>query len=318
MSSQHPLTIGESVRSRKPRVVVTGGSGKLGRATVSHLANAGWEVINFDRVRPKGASEDGKTGLGGAYRLVEVDLTNMGQVLEALMEIDMAYKRVDAVVHLAAMPSPGQSASSHQFNTNVSATYNVLEACRKLGISNIVMASSETLIGIPLDIPPASLPITEETPLQPESAYSLSKLVGETLADQYVRWSAQSHRNTGGEIKIVSFRFSNVMLQDEYATFESWQDDPKKRYWNCWGYIDARDGAKAIELALDNKHLKGHHKYIIANNNTVMRTPSAELVKSVFPNVPYTPLSDDPNVTVLSNIKAKKELGWEPQYDWKP
>jgi nucleoside-diphosphate-sugar epimerase len=316
MSSQHPLTIGESPRERRRRVVVTGGSGKLGRSTVTHLSQNGWEVINFDRVRPKGASEDGKSGICGALRVVEVDLTNMGQVLEAMMEIDMAYKGVDAVVHLAAMPSPGQSASSHQFNTNVSSTYNVLEACRKLNISNIVMASSETLIGIPLDIPPTSLPITEDTPLQPESAYSLSKLVGETLADQFVRWSAQSHRNTGGEIKIISFRFSNVMLEEEYATFASWQDDPKKRYWNCWGYIDARDGAKAIELALQ-KDIKGHHKYIIANNNTVMKTPSAELVKQVFPNVPYKPLSDNPNVTVLSNEKAKKELGWEPQYDWK-
>ncbi|EST08119.1 NAD-dependent epimerase/dehydratase [Kalmanozyma brasiliensis GHG001] len=318
-NSNTALTLGESARPVKPRVVVTGGSGKLGRATVAHLSSSGYEVINFDRVRPKTASEDGKTGLQGAYRLVEVDLSDMGQVLEALMEIDMAYKKVDAVVHLAAMPSPGQSSSSKQFNTNVSSTYNVLEACRKLGITNIVMASSETLIGIPLDIKPAKLPITEESPLLPESAYSLSKLVGETLADQYVRWSRQSHRNpTGGEIKIVSMRFSNVMLEEEYATFAGWQDDARKRYWNCWGYIDARDGAEAIKLALENKTLKGHEAFIIANNNTVMKRPSKELVEEVFPGVPYTPLNDDPNVTVLSNEKAKRVLGWEPKYDYKP
>ncbi len=107
------------------------------------------------------------------------------------------------------------------------------------------------------------------------------------------------------------------MLEEEYATFENWQDDPKKRYWNCWGYIDARDGAEAIKLALE-KDLKGHHAFIIANNNTVMKKPSAELVKEVFPGVEYKPLSDDPNVTVLSNEKAKKVLGWKPKYDWKP
>lgn len=49
-----------------------------------------------------------------------------------------------------------------------------------------------------------------------------------------------------------------------------------------------------------------------------MKTPSADLVKQVFPNVPYKPLNDDPNVTVLSNEKAKKVLGWQPKYDWKP
>lgn len=319
MSSTNPapLTLGETPRATKPRVVVTGGSGKLGRSTVENLSSSGWEVINFDRVRPKTASEDGKSGLQGAYRLVEVDLTDMGQVLEALMEIDMAYKGVQAVVHLAAMPSPGQSASSKQFNSNVSSTYNVLEACRKVGIKNIVMASSETLIGIPLDIHPEKLPITEESPLLPESAYSLSKLVGETLAEQYVRWSRQQHRNAGGEIKIVSMRFSNVMLEEEYATFESWQDDPKKRYWNCWGYIDARDGAEAIRLALEKKDLVGHHAFLIANNNTVMKRPSKELVEEVFPGVPYKPINEEPNVTVLSNEKAKKVLGWQPKHDWK-
>lgn len=187
---------------------------------------------SFDRRRPPGAAEDGKTGLGGAYRLVEIDLSDMGSVLEALLEIDMAYSGVDAIVHLAAMPSPGQSSSSLQFNTNVSSTYNILEAARKLKITNLVLASSETLIGIPLDpTPPARLPITEESERRPESAYSLSKLVGEVLAEEYARWSPQA--------KLISLRFSNVMLEEEYKDFETWQDDPKKRFWNCWGYIDA-------------------------------------------------------------------------------
>ncbi|CDS01532.1 related to NAD-dependent epimerase/dehydratase [Sporisorium scitamineum] len=317
-NTTHPLTLGETPRPAKPRVVVTGGSGKLGRATVAHLSSSGYEVINFDRVRPLTASEDGKTGLQGAYRLVEIDLTNMGQLLEALIEVDMAYTNIHAVIHLAAIPSPGQTSSSHQFNTNVASTYNVLEACRKLGIGNIIMASSETLIGIPLDIPPKKLPITEETELQPESAYSLSKLVGETLAEQYVRWSKQTHRNPkGGEVKIVSMRFSNVMLPEEYASFKGWQDDARKRYWNCWGYIDSRDGAEAIKLALE-RDLKGHHAFIIANNNTVMKKPTKQLVDEVFPGVEYTPINGDPNVTLLSNEKAKKVLGWQPKYGWKP
>jgi nucleoside-diphosphate-sugar epimerase len=89
------------------------------------------------------------------------------------------------------------------------------------------MASSETLIGIPFDPhPPEFLPITEENERRPESAYSLSKLVGETMAEQYVRWDPT--------LKIISLRFSNVMIEasGEYESFESWQDDPKARYWN--------------------------------------------------------------------------------------
>lgn len=225
------LGLGEAPRgAKKPRVLVTGSSGKVGRSTTALLAESGWEVIAVDTRRPPGISEDGKSGLNGAYRLVEIDLEDMGSVLEVLMTTDMAYSGIDAVVHLAAIPSPGQTSSSRQFRTNVMSTYNILEACRKIGIKNVVLASSETLIGIPMNPhPPEKLPITEENERRPESAYSLSKLVGETIADQYCRWDPQA--------KIVSLRFSNVMLEQEYKNFESWQDDPDLRCWNAWGYI---------------------------------------------------------------------------------
>jgi len=224
------FALGEAQRPHpKPRVIVTGGSGKLGRSTVEHLSRD-WEVISVDTRRPPNISEDGKTGLGGAYRLVEIDLEDMGSVLETFHSCDMGYRGVDAVVHLAAIPSPGQTSSSRQFRTNVMSTYNVLEACRKLGIKNVVLASSETLIGIPFDPHmPEFLPITEENARRPESAYSLSKLVGEVVAQEYCRWDPKA--------KIVSLRFSNVMLPQEYAKFEDWQEDPKARYWNAWGYI---------------------------------------------------------------------------------
>ena len=64
------LALGETNRGdRTRRVIVTGGSGKLGRATVKYLADEGWEVISVDTRRPPTASEDGKSGLGGAYQI---------------------------------------------------------------------------------------------------------------------------------------------------------------------------------------------------------------------------------------------------------
>lgn len=62
--------------------------------------------------------------------------------------------------------------------------------------------------------------------------------------------------------------------------------------------------------------MKGHHQYLIANNNTCMRMPNEELVKACFPNVKYTP-TKGPNDSLLSIEKAKKELGYQPKYDWK-
>lgn len=44
------------------------------------------------------------------------------------------------------------------------------------------------------------------------------------MAEQYVRWDPT--------LKLISLRFSNVMLEEEYAGFEDWQNEPKLRYWN--------------------------------------------------------------------------------------
>ena len=55
--------------------------------------------------------------------------------------------------------------------------------------------------------------------------------------------------------------------------------------WNLWGYIDARDCAQAVEQAL-HVDLVGADHLIIANADTVMETPSAELMAQVFPDVP--------------------------------
>jgi nucleoside-diphosphate-sugar epimerase len=78
------------------------------------------------------------------------------------------------------------------FKVNTVSTYNLFEAVRKLGIKNVVWASSETLLGIPFDVPPPYLPVDEEYPARPETSYSLSKLLGEELAKQYCRWDPAS------------------------------------------------------------------------------------------------------------------------------
>ena len=75
-------------------VAVTGGSGKLGRAVVAALIEEGWTVVNFDRV----PSPDSRA------RFIRTDLTDYGQVVEALSGIDEVHSGVNAVVHLAAIP----------------------------------------------------------------------------------------------------------------------------------------------------------------------------------------------------------------------
>ena len=278
------------------QVVVTGGSGKLGRACVRDLVDHGVRVTNVDLV----PSRD------DLCPLVRADLTDFGQTLEVLAGVDHQ-PAPDAVVHLAAIPAPGLVPNAGVFRVNTLSTYNVFEAARRLGIRNVVWASSETVLGLPFDTPPPYMPVDERYAPRPESSYSLSKLLGEAMAEQYCRWDPA--------LKIVGLRFSNVMEPDDYREFPGFDSDPMERRWNLWGYIDARDGAQAIRRALE-ADLTGAEVFVIANADTVMSRPSAELAAAVFPDVP---LADDvgPNETLLSIEKARRVLGYEPQHSWR-
>ena len=275
------------------RIAVTGGTGKLGRAVVAALRATGDEVVNLDAaaVRPD----------------IRIDLTDYGQTIEALTAIDDRYDHIDAVVHLAAIPAPGITGNAATFQNNIVATYNVFAAARTAGITNVVWASSETLLGIPFDTPPPYIPLDEEYPARPESRYALAKHLEETMAAQFCRWNPA--------LKMIGLRFSNVMDPEDYAEFPSFDADPARRKWNLWGYIDARDGAQAVRKALDYR-AAGVEIFIIANADTVMSRSSAGLAAEVYPGVEVRKELGE-HETLLSIDKARRLLGYEPRHSWR-
>ena len=279
------------------RVVVTGGSGKVGRACVDELLRHGYDVVNVDTM-PAAVEK---------CPFVRADLTDFGQTLEVLSDVDDRLRDIDALVHLAAIPAPGKEPNAVIFKVNTVSTYNVFEAARRLKIRNIVWASSETVLGLPFESPPPYAPVDEEYPGRPETAYSLSKLMGEEMAKQFCRWDP--------DLKIIGLRFSNVMEPADYDRFPSFDADAGLRKWNLWGYIDARDAAQAIRLALEAP-ITGAEVFIIANADTVMSRPNAELMTEVFPDVPLKS-GVAANETLLSIEKARRILGYEPQHSWR-
>jgi nucleoside-diphosphate-sugar epimerase len=280
------------------RVAVTGGSGKLGRAVVADLFGHGWHVVNLDRAAPPADQ-------GCPY--VRIDFTDFGQTVEALTGIQDRHDGLDAVVHLAAVPAPGLIANAATFANNAPTTYNVFAASKLAGIRNVVWASSETVLGLPFDTPPPYLPVDEEYPPRPESTYSLVKHLEEQMAVQFCRWDP--------ELKMIGLRFSNVMYPEDYAEFPSFDADALLRKWNLWGYIDARDGAQAVRLALEYQAM-GVDIFVIANADTVMSRPTRELVAEVFPGVPVLHELAE-HETLLSIDKAKRVLGYEPRHSWR-
>ena len=279
------------------KVIVTGGSGKLGRAVLKDLVANGYQVLNLDQTLPKEA----------VCPTVRIDLSDFGEVVAALAGVDEHKGPFDAVVHLAAIPAPGLFGNARTFANNVPVTYNVFEACRVLGIKNVVFASSETVLGLPFDNPPPYAPVDEEYFPRPETAYSLGKLVDETIARQFCRWDPA--------LKIAGLRFSNVMDVEDYKAFPSFDADPKKRKWNLWGYIDARDGAQAVRKAIE-ADFKGFEPFIIANADTVMSRSNVSLMAEVFPGVETRP-NMPATGTLLAIDKAKRMLDYNPQHSWR-
>jgi len=206
------------------KIVVTGASGKAGRAVVRDLLEHDHEVLGVDLVAP---AEQLAPSLA-------VELTEFGQTLECL-------HGADAVVHLAAIPANRIRTEETTFRTNMLSTYNVFEAARLLELERVVWASSETILGLPFEREqPAYAPIDEEHPPYPQSSYALSKLLAEELGRQLHRWT---------EMPFVALRFSNIMEPGDYAGFPEHWDDPSLRRWNLWGYIDGRDVAQSCRTS---------------------------------------------------------------------
>jgi nucleoside-diphosphate-sugar epimerase len=271
------------------RIAVTGGSGKLGAVVVDYLRDAGHYILSLDRVGTRGEG------------FLAVDFTDYGQVVDALHEGGS----FDAVVHLAAIPAGGIAPEVATFENNMSATFNVFQAARRAGIATIVYASSETLLGIPFDIDPPYVPLDEEYESRPESMYAVVKHLEEELAQKLVRWD--------DSLSITALRFSNVMVESDYTSFPSFSGE--NRRWNLWGYIDARDAAQAVLLSL-TRAKPGFDRFIIANADTVLDIPNAELLAEFFPRVEVRGEIGEHD-TLLSIAKARRELGYEPKFGWR-
>lgn len=274
------------------RVVVTGSSGLAGRFVVEHLVDHGYHVTGVDRIRPDRELAQ--------YRLADVE--DLGQVFDCLAG-------AEAVVHLAAIPRPGFEPDAMVFRTNVMSTYNVLEAAARLDIRRVVLASSISVLGYPFHyraFSPQYVPIDEVHPRLPQDPYALSKVVGEELADGFVR-------RTG--MTVISLRLAWIHTPQ---TFEQqlapMHDDPAAGASNLWSYIDTRDAAGACRLALE-ADLTGHEAMFVAAPDSFMPQPTAELVRQVYPDTEIR-AGVEGRASPISSAKARRLLGYRAGHTW--
>ncbi|GGG64204.1 NAD-dependent epimerase/dehydratase family protein [Paenibacillus radicis (ex Gao et al. 2016)] len=276
-----------------PKVVVTGGSGMLGKWVVKHFVEQGYEVLNADVKHPAEPIS----------RTVIVDLNNLGEVYGILAG-------ADAVVHLAAIPVAYSHPNEVTFHNNVMSTYNVLEAAAGLGIRKAVIASSESSYGLVFaehSIGPQYVPVDEAHPQLPQDSYGLSKIVNEQTADMF-------NRRTG--MQVVSFRLGNVISPEAYERFPQFIHDPEQRERILWSYIDTRDAAQAFQLAIEADGL-GSIALNLAADDSSMAIPSRELMSARYPEVNDFRKPLEGHESLLSNEKAKALLNWQPKHAWR-
>jgi len=281
-------------------VAVTGGSGKIGRYVLRELLAHDHEVVNLDRSPPPVNNPSGEPAAeAGPYR--QVDLCNFEDLIGVLKAFP-----IDAVVHLANWASVGLVSDSRTYSDNVSATFNLFQASADLGIQRVLYASSNHVYGL-AGAPPAFLPLTEDHPLNPVSAYGLSKVAGEQGADYFVR---------NRDMTVLSFRLLGIRTPSEMpGEIAQVTERPEEKSYLLWTRCDVRDAAMAFRLALEKKDLASG-PYNITGSNIVLERPTEDLVKEFFGTRTEVraPLPDQ--ASPISIEKANREFGYLPRFDW--
>lgn len=295
------------------RVVVTGGSGRLGRSVVAGLAEAGYDVVSVDRALPADAQ---RAAEHPAVEHRAAELTDP----EATLAL-MRSAAPEAVVNLAAIAVPFSAPEHVILQTNAVIAHNVAGAATEAGARRIMMASSPTVLGYgsPAGWLPPSFPLTERTPPRPWHAYGLSKHVAEQVAQMFAA-------ARGEAVRYASFRPCYVIAPEEWAGAPTQQGhtvgerlaDPALSAPALFNYVDARDVADFLDLLIRRMgSIPNAQTFFVGAADALATSPLSELMPRFLPGSraiaePLTGTSP-----AFSIEKARRLLGWEPRRTWR-
>lgn len=282
-------------------ILITGTQGKLGRETVRQFLHAGYRVIAADRTSTDGDAPE--------YMCpVQVDLLDIDAVRRAMTGCM-------GVVHLAAIPAPGNHPPEVLFANNTLATFNVLQAAAGEGIKRVAIASSGSIYGTAWSPEPTffpTAPVTEESPLVIYDEYALSKEVNERTAAMFCRREGMS---------IACLRFHWIATPDEQAsqakTFRD-SNDLSEAASTLGGYVDLRDAARACLCTIEAAARApfGFAPLVITAADTLLEIPTEELIRAWSPTTTMTTYI--PGTSSAFDIsRSKAIIGWEPRHSWR-
>ena len=319
------------------KILVTGASGQLGNYVVPALQDAGYLVTGFDKV-PYPA------GFANAERrvpFVQGDLGNLGDCLRALL-----LSEADAVVSLGAIRSCSELQPPYAkdydlkheqtgarfsqrwpeettMEVNTMGTYTLMDAIRRSGkATRVIHASSFFVLGLGFRLSgtpyiPPYLPMDENTPLEPEDSYSLSKVLGEEILKSFAR--AYGIESIAMRLLGVYYPDNEFSRRQHRFNIQAEPTDKREHGYpnnSTYQYVDARDIANFVLLGLEADMKNTFEPYFLATD-TKYTQPTSEVIRLSWPLL--EDMADDVAGTdgIISIEKARKELGYEPAYSWR-
>jgi UDP-glucose 4-epimerase len=280
------------------RVLVTGGSGFIGRHAVAELTRAGARVRVVDLKAHPDPEVDVVVG----------DIANP-DVLEAAFA-----EGIDSIVHLAAVTSVLRSVENPAgtFDTNVAGTHALLEAARVAGVESLAFASTNAVTG-PMEAPA----IVETAVLKPLTPYGATKAAGEMLMSAYtacygVRCVYLRLTNVYGpgmqaKDSIVARLMRAIRLERE---FEIYGDGRQVR-----DYVHVSDVIDAVRLGLVNEDWKG--PVVIGSGKSLSVLEVVDTVREVTGAglaVRHGPARPGEMPAVIVDSSRARAAGWAPRY----
>jgi len=304
------------------RILVVGGAGYIGSTSVEAFVEAGHEVTVFD---------DLSTGHAGAVippaRLVRGSIQDRSRLVGLLEEL-----RIDAVLHCAAKSLVGESMADPAlyYRHNVAGGVAMLEAMRDVGVNRLVYSSTAAVYG-----EPRRVPIAEADRTEPINPYGATKLAFEGA----MRWFAAAHG-----FRAISLRYFNVagaterngedhepethlvplvlrVAAGEATHVQIFGQDYSTPDGTCIrDFVHVRDLAAAHLLALEAT-AEGDPSLEVYNLGSAAGFSVREVVEAArkvtgraIPARVLKRRMGDPPVLVASSRRARRELGWHPQF----
>jgi UDP-glucose 4-epimerase len=287
-------------------LLVTGSAGHVGEALVRTLRDSRHEVVGIDV-------------------LDSPHTTSVGSVTDRPF-VRHCMAGVRAVFHAAALHKPHVATHSRQdfVDVNVTGTLNLLEEAAAAGVDCFVFTSTTSVFGDAL-APPAGAPaawVTEDVVPVPKNIYGVTKAAAEDLCQLF-------HRNTG--LACLVLRTSRFFPEedDDKNVRDAYPDDNVKANEYLFRRVDIQDVVDAHLLAWRRAPLIGFRKYIISATTPFrpedlpeLRVDASRVVRLRVPGyeAEYARLGWRmfPSIgRVYINRRARKELGWQPRYDFK-